>query len=39
MIVTPAGRTRSAISADRRWVISSALSRSESSPLPWLVYG
>ena len=39
MICTPAGRTRSVSSADSRWVISSALSRSDSVPLPRLSYG
>ena len=32
MTVTPAGATRAEISADSRWVISSALSRSDSAP-------
>jgi len=36
MICTPAGATRSVISVESRWVISSALSRSDSAPLPRL---
>jgi hypothetical protein len=36
MIATPAGATRAVISAESFWVISSALSRSDSLPLPRL---
>src|ERR1035441_9507067 len=39
MMCTPAGATRWAISAEGCWVISSALSRSDSAPLPRLSYG